>query len=479
MVKYVETEVAVIGSGAAGMAAACAAAERGAKATIFEKNSRIGGSIRGGMGPLGIESHLQKEKHLHFTAEEAFKFHMDFTHWKVDARLVGEYIRKSADTISWLEGMGVKFTDVAAYYPGAYFTWHTVDYEAEKITDVLFVQAKKFGAEIYYETTVKKILNDNGRILGLSGRDNYGKDIMVQAKAVVVATGGGSGNAAWIKEQTGYNQGQDLFIISYPEIQGEGVRMAWEAGAAASPVTVDAFICLPDPYGGPGGTLEELGAFRQPNLMVNLDGERFMNEEIIKNPGLGGNAVHRQKNGCGIMIFDAPIKDDYAEYGLDYGLVNRPFRKGAPIDGIIEKARCEGYEHLFMADSIEELSAAAGIDARNLARTIAEYNAACDSGRDEIFYKPPKYLRPITKPKFYAARFFLSGYGVLGGIKINHHAEVLSKEHEVILGLYAAGNDANDVFGDTYPFALAGSSSGFCYNIGRIARENAAKYVQS
>jgi fumarate reductase flavoprotein subunit len=223
--------------------------------------------------------------------------------------------------------------------------------------------------------------------------------------------------------------------------------------------------------------LDELGAFRQPNLMVNQAGDRFINEEIIINPGLAGNAVHRQKNGGALMIFDSLAKDYYAEHGLDFVLVNRPFKKGEPIDGIIEKAQGEGYEHLFAADTLEELGAAAGIDVAGLARTVAEYNAAAECGRDEIFYKPAKYLRAVKTPKYYAARFFLSGYGVLGGIKINHRAEVLTKEHEVIPGLYAAGNDANDIFGDTYPFALAGSSSGFCYNVGRIAGENAAEYV--
>ena len=82
------------------------------------------------MGLLGIDSHLQKGKHIKFTVEEAFKFHLDFTYWKVDARLVGEYIRKSADTIQWLESKGVKFIDIGAYYPGARFTWHMLDYEA-------------------------------------------------------------------------------------------------------------------------------------------------------------------------------------------------------------------------------------------------------------------------------------------------------------------------------------------------------------
>ena len=72
-------------------------------------------------------------------------------------------------------------------------------------------------------------------------------------------------------------------------------------------------------------------------------------------------------------------------------------------------------------------------------RTVEEYNKACETGRDELFNKNPRYLRLVKQPRFYAARFFPAGYGTLGGIKINHKTEVLTKDCEVIPGLYAAG----------------------------------------
>jgi fumarate reductase flavoprotein subunit len=104
---------------------------------------------------------------------------------------------------------------------------------------------------------------------------------------------------------------------------------------------------------------------------------------------------------------------------------------------------------------------------------------AGEAGHDALFNKNPKYLRPIKQPKFYAGRIFPSAYGSLGGIRINYKMEVLGKDYKVIPGLYAAGTDANNLYGDTYIFALAGNTMGFAVNSGRMAGENAAEYLKS
>src|SRR4030042_3257624 len=105
-VDNLEVDVVIIAAGAAGLAAAIAAAEKGAKVIIFEKASTTGGTGNMGMGPLGIESRLQRLKNVLLTKEQAFKIFMDFTHWRVDAALVSAYINKSGDTIGWVGGGG-------------------------------------------------------------------------------------------------------------------------------------------------------------------------------------------------------------------------------------------------------------------------------------------------------------------------------------------------------------------------------------
>lgn len=475
--KELETDVVVIGGGAAGMAAACSAAEHGARVVILEKGGSLGGSVNGGNGLFAVESRLQKEKQLAFSTEDAFKFLMEFTHWKVDARLVSDYINKSASTIEWFENMGIKFSDVVAYFVGAQYTWHFKDPNSPNLTDAIWEKAKQFGTTIQLKTSVKKIVKEKSRVVGVIAEDEFGNEVQVSTKAVIIATGGFGGNAEWIKKYTGYEYGVDLFSFAFPEMQGDGIKIAWEAGAGQSEMTVNTYISLPDPFGGPGGTGFELGSFRQPNLMVNLSGERFMNEETMRIPGFAGNAVHRQKNGCAFMIFDESANTHY-DQGWDFVMSKLPITKSDHLGDFIRKAQEEGYQHLFMADSLEELSTATGIDLKGLQKTLAEYNHAAEIGRDEVFYKQAKYLRPIKQPKFYAARFFQGGYGTLGGIKINYKTEVVTKDNEVIAGLYAVGNDANAIYNGSYPFIISGNVSSFCYNSGRIAGENAAAYLK-
>ncbi len=85
-------------------------------------------------------------------------------------------------------------------------------------------------------------------------------------------------------------------------------------------------------------------------------------------------------------------------------------------------------------------------------------------------------MRAVRRPPFYARKFFLDAFGSLGGIKINHKTEVLDTSDDVIPGLYAAGADAEAIYGDTYPITLPGSTMGFAVISGRIAGENAAEY---
>ncbi len=148
------------------------------------------------------------------------------------------------------------------------------------------------------------------------------------------------------------------------------------------------------------------------------------------------------------------------------------------LDDELNKALAQGYENIFVTDSLEELARKTGINPERLLKTVEEYNRACET-RDELFYKSYKYLKAIKQPKFYAGRFFPSGYGSLGGIKINYKTEVLTKEYNVISGLYAAGTDACTIYGDSYVFILPGNTMGFALNSGRIAGENASAYVKS
>jgi len=474
--KTVETDMAIIGGGCAGMAAAATAADTGMKAIVFEKQEKL---AFGGMGPFAVESRMQRERQINYTVQDAFQYYMNHTHYRADAKLISAYLRKSASTIDWFTNMGIKFTDLTAYYPGAQATWHFRDANGPTLTDTLAEKAKSQGAVIYFQTPVKELIRQNGKVTGLIAENKSGEVIRVKAKAVVIGTGGFSENMEMIEKYTSLAKYPFLSEKNNPMLNGDGIRMAWDAGAGKSEMWMDSYRSMPERYnGGPGGTPSDLGILRQPILMVNQQGERFVNEEVVFNGAFAGNAVDAQKGRCAYGIFDEDTNRYYEENDFAWimpGLETRSKDAGA----FIKKAIDDGYKHLFMTDSIEELCSKTGIDPAGLKRTLDEYNRACETGHDGLFFKNDKYLKPVKKPRFYAARFCLAMYGGLGGIKINHKTEALTKDFDVIPGLYCAGNDVNSICGGTYPFYLCGHTSGFAYNTGRIAGENAVAYMKA
>lgn len=484
--EQLESDVVVVAAGTAGLAAAVASAECGARVIVFEKTGRIGGCGNMANGLFAVESRLQRQMQLPLTLEDVFKYYMEYTHWRVDARLVKAYLRKTAGTIDWLENLGIEFAAVESHGTGNNYTWHIIKPASQTgplgagiaMMKLLSDKAKMFGAHIILKTPVKKLIKDREQITGVIAENSDGAEIRVQANAVIIATGGFGSNPVWVEKYTGYKVDKDLPAGRFPGLDGDGIRMAWEAGAAASSMTMQVIQ--------QGARLNErttLAAFLQPNLVVNLSGERFINEEIIPgNNTFTGNAIALQKDKCGFSIFDENTKNIYINEGFPFDTsfgvaLTGPTIKASGFEAEMQAAISKNTSGIYIADSLEDLAEKTGINLAGLKKTVAEYNVACETGRDELFNRKPRYLRPVKHPKFYVYRYHLGTFGSLGGIKINEKTEVLDRDYNVIPGLYAAGNDANSIFGDTYPITLPGSTMGFAVNSGRIAGENAAKYV--
>ncbi|MGI6577863.1 MAG: FAD-dependent oxidoreductase [Eubacteriales bacterium] len=478
--KRYECDIAVIAAGPAGLAAAVTAAERGANVIILEKSNTTGGAANMGMGPLGVETEIQRENLIGITREEAFRKFMDYTHWRTDARLVREYIWKSADTIKWLQGMGVEFLGAYRYFPQSEATWHIVKSEsgmgpraASAMLKTLTDRAKELGVEILLETPAKWLeKNEEGRIVGVHAVDKNGEEVYVDCCATIIATGGFGDNPEMIKKYTPYEWGKDMFSFRIPGIAGDGIRMAWEVGAARTEMNMEVSYSTPS-------TVEYSCLTRvhmQPNLAVNLQGERFINEEIMANTTYCSNAIAAQKNGVAFSIIDDSIKQYYRRNGLHTVSLVNPNASAKDYDNDVKTALEKGDPYFFVADSIEELAEKMGVNKENFVKTVEEYNKYCQT-RDELFCKDHRYMLPLVGPKFYALQLCPSGYGSLGGIKINYKTEVVNDEHEPIAGLYGAGTDVCSIYGDSYVFILPGNSMGFALNTGRIAGEKSVEYV--
>lgn len=499
--KKIEADVVVIAGGASGLAAAISAAEQDSSVIVFEKSSTTGGAANMGMGPFAVGSHYQKSQMVDFTPDEAFQIFMNYTHWRVDGRLVRKYIDLSANTIEWLEEMGIEFLGAFKYFEKSQPTWHIIkafgsNRPAERAGSVMVKamtdRAEELGVEFYLQTPVKKILIEDGKVVGVIAQDANGEEILAECNCVIVATGGFGDNPQMIKEHIGFDWGKDLFSFRIPGVNGDGIKMVWDIGGGKTDVNMEMT------YNTPGitdvfKTLSE--TMRQPNLMVNIEGKRFYNEELLNNTVYTGNAVARQTGHCAFTIIGDSVLDHYRKNGLDYTTFHHAIKSIEKWDSELEEylkgevkkdvalGTLQTEEHnssqsLVVADSIEELAEKTGIDVENLKNTIEEYNSLCGN-YDPFFGKKVQYLKPINGSKYYAAKHYPAGYGSLGGIKVNDNLQVLTDEGKTIPGLYACGTDACSIFGDSYCFILPGNTMGFALNSGRMAGKNAVNYIDS
>ena len=480
--KTMEADLIIVGGGAAGLAAAITAGEQGATTLVFEKMSTPGGCAAMAAGPFGVESNMQKDHIVSLTKEEAVQKFMNYTHWLSDERLVRKFIYKSGDTINWLEDMGVRFIAPMHYFPGSEETWHFIATRDGKVArrtgavmiDCMVERAKELGAEIYMNHPVKKLIKEEGEVIGVivDGPDG---EIEAYAGAVIVCTGGFGDNSDMMLEATGLEWGKDLFSIRVPGLTGDGIQMAWDAGADKDRMSMELIYFAPNTM---GYELFEI-PFRQCDLLVNTDGKRFMNEETEKNPIFTVNALQKQPGCIAWGIVNDSIIDNYIENGPNFKMINSIGLDMSVVRDEINQWMEERPDVLVKADTIEELAEKTGIAKDALKETIEKYNICCESGYDEDYNKERRYLHKIEGP-YYACKFAPSGYGSLGGIKINDKFEVIEKgTSKSIPGFYAAGTDANSLYNPDYVFVLPGNTLGFALNSGRLAAESAIDYIKS
>lgn len=478
--KEFKTQIVVIAAGPSGLSAAVQAAEEGSEVIVLEKAKNIGGAANMGMGPLGIGTKYQKQQMIDITVEKAFNMFMEYTHYMVDARLVKRYFAQSADTIEWLEDMGVEFEGAFKYFPKSEATWHIVKTgesigprAASYMTKALYEKALELGVQVILDTAAIKIEKTDGKVSAVLAKSGNGEEIKIECQAAIVCTGGAGASAEVIKEETGFELGKNMFNFAIPGITGDGIRMAREAGAGKTQVRIEMAAMV-----GQGEEVE-LGVtnvFRQPNLLVNKFGKRVMNEEEMQNTTFLSNVVTHQKEMTCFSIVDSAIVKRYVKNGVDVvSLVHSNPDVSDFYEGM-EKAEAMGSTSFIKADTLEELAEKAGIDVQNFLETVEEYNDFC-AETDTEFFKDKRYLKPIKKAPFYLGKICGGGYGTVGGVKINENCEAIDEDFNPIPGLYCAGADSCNIYDDSYMFLLPGNSMGYAVNTGRIAGISASDYV--
>ena len=472
--QTMSADLVVIGAGASGTAAAWAAAEKGLKVVTLEKKAIPGGTGAFSEGIFAVESKLQKDWNYGLTKDQAFTMIMNYGHWRGNARMVRAFVDRSADTIDWMMKNGVKFEKLFSNYPNGLYTWPIYEGRGAGWINLFLDKYKKAGQTLLTETWGEKLIEENGRIVGVEATNKAGDRITIRAKATVIATGGFFDNKEMREKYLRFPNADGLAQTGKT---GDGIRMAWSVGAGKEGTEVQASY-RPGPR-GVGTTNHVSATAKQPHLWLTPKGERFCNEIIMLEWPFAGNALERI-GGTMYVVYDQKTLDHMVkEEGIDLGVgVMVPVgTKLANFSKEWDAAVKAGWA--FKADTLDGLAKATGMNPEKLKKTVADYNGYCAVRHDAEFAKDPKYLREVKTGPFYAIKSVASTLGTLGGIKANERFEVVTQNEDPIPGLYAAGNDVGGMYGDSYDLLMAGSTVGFAVNSARIAVDSAAEYIKT
>ena len=492
----VDADVVVVGAGGAGMTAAITAAAEGKSVVILESQSMVGGnSVRatGGMNAgktvyqdenefgesAGVEKTLK-------TAAEKYADNETITalaktvseQWAAyqanptgyfdsvelmeldtmiggkginDPELVETLCANSADAIDWLDEHGITLHNVSSFGGASVKRIHRpVNAEGKTVSvgsymiPLLQENCEKAGVKMMLDTTATEILTDaNGAAVGVKATGASGETVTVNAKAVVLATGGFGANLDMVVKYKPELKG--FMTTNAPGIQGQGIEMAQAIGAAT--VDMDQIQIHPTVEANTAALITE-GLRGDGAILINEEGQRFIDE--VGTRDVVSAAEIAQTGSYSWLVVDQAMAD-----------------ASSVIQGYIKK----GYT--VTGSTYEELGKAMGVDAAAFAETMEKWNGYVEAKNDPDFGRT-SFANPLNTAPYYAVKVTAGVHHTMGGLKINANTEVLNEKGEVIPGLFAAGEVTGGVHGAN---RLGGNAVADFTVFGRIAGAAASDYA--
>ena len=445
-----DTDVVVIGGGGAGFAAAVSAKEAGADVILVEKLASVGGNTLISGGEYAAPANdIQKEEGIEDSKE---LFAKDVEEAGGNPELIKVLADKATEDAYWLrDDIGVEWLDSLMFFGG-----HSVKrslipaaHTGNELIKNYLKKAEELGIEVLTETDVKEILSKDGKVCGIKA-ETKDSELVVNAKSVVVASGGFGANADMCYEN---DKEIDEHVLSTnsPGATGDGILMAEKLGADT--VDMDKIQLYPvcDVETGKllycGDTRLVGGA-----LLVNKEGKRFV-EELGTRREIS-MAIKAQTDYVGYVLWDETSNEKTGTMKSNPEEAKSLFDRGLMVK----------------ADTLEELADHFGIDKDALLETVKTFNENSAKKEDPEFNLRMLGWQVKDAP-FYMMKAAPAVHHTMGGLKINTDAQVLNKDGEWIDGLYAAGEVTGGIHGSN---RLGSVAMADITVFGRIAGENAA-----
>ena len=489
-------DIVVIGAGGAGMTAALTAADAGKSVLVLESQPAVGGnSVKstGGMNAAktayqdantfdeaaGIEKTLKSaEAYADNEAITALaaKVKEQWEAWQAapegyfdstelfaldtliggkglnDPALVETLVNNSAAAIDYLDSIGIHLNNVAAFGGASVKRIHRPVNDEGKTVSVgaytvpLLEKACQENDKIALLTdvTATKLLTTDGAVTGVEAQGKAGNKITVEAKAVILATGGFGANLDMVVQYKPSLAG--FMTTNAAGIQGQGILMATEIGAAT--VDMEQIQIHPTVQADTASLITE-GLRGDGAILVNANGERFIDE--VGTRDVVSAAEIAQPDSFSWLVVDQKMVDASS---VIQGYINR----GLMLQG----------------DSYEALAEALGIPADAFAATMEKWNG-CVADKNDPDFGRTSFAQPLDTAPFYAVKVTAGIHHTMGGLKIDAQTHVLNTEGEIIPGLYAAGEVTGGVHGAN---RLGGNAVADFVVFGRIAGQTAADSIQ-
>lgn len=366
-----EADVIAVGAGAAGLTAGIECGAQGLSCIILESTATHGGNsarCNGGMAIPG--SPVQKAMGIEDSPEKMYE---DLTAW-YGCDYDDNYVRllcelNSTMLYDWLTGMGVEFKESGLIQSNAHSVPREHHVNPSDLLDTLLENALAAGADIQYETPARHLIQNPAtkRILGVQVEKD-GQALYYKAnKAVMLCNGGYAHNADMLNRYNLGRGGETLAATAYdaPGIDGSGIIMGQEVGAQTRHMSYIAMLTAQNPDGNPH---DACAMFHQGAILVNFDGDRFVNE--AQGYSNVWSELQQQPEGQCWQIWDDAIAQQCEDNESSYYSM--------------AKIRATGL--LIEADSLEELAEKCGLPADELEATVEKYNSDIEEyGKDTVF----------------------------------------------------------------------------------------------